>query len=282
MSLLVSLLLGLVQGVTEFLPISSSGHLAVLENVFKIKFEEGSNLFFNVMLHLGTLISVIIYYRKELKAMVTEIIDIISGKSAGGRDESGRRLPKLRLSILIGIGTIPLLLVLPIRGYVEQLFGKLGFIAFALLITGGLLFISDRIKPGIKKERNATLFDALLVGLGQAFAVIPGLSRSGTTIVVGLTRGFKRSFAVKFSFMLSIPAVIGSFIIELVNAISSGVNWSMFPIYFAGMLVAAVFGYVSIAVVQILVKKAKMKGLAYYTWGLGIVALIISLINLAI
>lgn len=277
MSLLVSLLLGVVQGITEFLPISSSGHLTILENIFKLNYDEGSNLFFNVMLHFGTLISIVIYYRKELKIMLSEIISLLTGKNYDGRDENGRKLPKLKLTTLILAGTIPLLLVVPFRGYVEQLFNKLGFVAFALLVTGVILFLSDMIVPGQKKEKSATLIDALLIGLAQAVAVIPGLSRSGSTIVVGLARGFKRSFAVKFSFLLSIPAVLGSFIFELGNAVSTGIDWSLFPTYLAGMAVAAVLGYFSIGFVNVLVRKAKMTKLAYYCWGLGGVSLMISL-----
>ena len=277
MSLLVSLLLGIVQGITEFLPISSSGHLTILENIFKVDFSDGSYLFFNVMLHFGTLIAVVIFYRKELKVMLDEIISLLLGRSYDGRDENGRKLPKLRLTTLILAGTVPLLLVVPFRGYVEQLFGKLGLVAIALFVTGGLVFISDRIRPGKKSEKSATLIDALLIGLAQAVSVIPGLSRSGSTIVVGQLRGFKRSFAVKFSFLLSVPAVLGSFVFELGNAVSAGIDWSLFPTYFAGMAAAAVLGYFSVGLVNMLMRKGKMKKLAYYTWGLGGVALIISL-----
>ena len=277
MPLLVSLLLGIVQGITEFLPISSSGHLAVLENIFKLNYEEGSNLFFNVMLHFGTLIAIVIYYRQELKMMLGEIISIPMGKNYDGRDETGRKLPKLRLTTLILAGTVPLLLVVPFRGFVEQLFNKLGVTGFAFLITGALLFFSDRIKSGEKRERSATLIDALLIGLAQAVSVIPGLSRSGSTIVVGLARGFKRSFAVKFSFLLAVPAILGSFLFELGNAISVGIDWSLFWNYFAGMVVAAVLGYFSIGLVNYLVRTTKLTKLAHYCWGLGGVSLLISL-----
>lgn len=277
MTLLAAVLLGLVQGITEFLPISSSGHLTILECIFKLNFNEGSNLFFNVTLHLGTLIAIVIYYRSELKIMLGELFSIAVGNAMDGRDEYGRRLPKLRLTILILVGTVPLMLILPIKKYVEQIFGKLWVTSVMLLVTGAILFLSDRIKQGKKRERGATLGDALLIGVAQAVSVLPGLSRSGTTIAMGLTRGFKRSFAVKFSFLLSIPAVLCSFIIELIDAIGAGIDWSLFPVYLAGMVASAVSGFLSIGLVNLLVRKTKLNKLARYVWCLGVVSLIISL-----
>ncbi|MBE6948248.1 MAG: undecaprenyl-diphosphate phosphatase [Ruminococcaceae bacterium] len=277
MSIFVSILLGLIQGVTEFLAVSSSGHLAIIESIFKLNYDTGSNLFFNVMLHFGTLIAVVIYYRKDLKVMVSELYSILIGRNYEGRDENGRKLPKLRLTVLILIGTLPLLLAVPFRNQVEQLTISLGWIGAAFLVTGLLLFTADKIIPGSKKERGMSLLDALLIGFAQAVAVIPGLSRCAVTMVTGLSRGFKRSFAVKFSFLLSVPAVLGSFIFEFGTALSEGVDWSLFPAYIAGMVAAAVAGYFAVGFINMLVRNAKTKKLAYYCWGLGGISLIVSL-----
>ena len=151
------------------------------------------------------------------------------------------------------------------------------FIGFAFLMTGVLLFAADRMGHGNKSERGATLGDAVMVGLAQAVAVVPGLSRSGTTISAGLLRGFDRNFAVKFSFLLSIPAVIGANLVSLVKAFAAGVEWSMVPKYLVGVVVAFVSGYFAIYLLRMIVQRGKFGGFAYYCWGAGLVTLILSL-----
>ena len=148
----------------------------------------------------------------------------------------------------------------------------------ALLLTGFLLFWSDRMDKGKKTAKSATMLDALLVGVGQAIAVVPGLSRSGTTISAGLVRGFSRKFAVRFSFLMSIPAVLGANILSIAGAVQEGIDTSLLPAYFIGTAVAAVSGYFAIGLVNLLTNKGKFGNFAYYCWGIGAAAVVASLI----
>lgn len=267
--------LGLVQGIAEFLPISSSGHLSLLQNFFGLKSAEETNLFLDVLLHLGTLISVFIYYRHDLMDMIREFI---RGCGALVHPIEGEIHPPAarRMVLLIIVGTLPLFIVLPIKGYIDNLYGNNWFIACALLATGFLLFFSDRIAHGKKTERSATLLDAVLIGCSQALATVPGLSRSGTTISAALLLGCRREFAVRFSFLLSIPAVIGANILALVDAIQVGIDWKLMPAYLLGVVVSAVAGYFAIRLVNMLSNRGKFGNFAYYCWGVGLVALILT------
>jgi undecaprenyl-diphosphatase len=194
MSVLFAAFLGLLQGLTEFLPVSSSGHLSILQNFFGMSGIERSHLLFDVLLHLGTLISVLIVYRKDIAAMLKELFSLCAEalrlkkreSYIGMEDETRKNNPSRRLILLIVIGTLPLAAVLPVKDLVERLYRKTWFIGLALLATGCLLYISDRVVAGKKNEKNATLANALAVGCFQALAVIPGLSRSGSTIAAGI------------------------------------------------------------------------------------------------
>lgn len=274
----MSIFLGIVQGVAEFLPISSSGHLSILQNFMNLNYDESNHLLFDVLLHLGTLVSVCIVYWKEIVSMFFETIGFLKGDSNNGRTADGRLSPSVRMVLMIIIGTLPLIIALPFYGKVEQLYYTTPFIGFALIITGTLLYISDKLLDGNKNEKNITIANALIIGLSQAVAILPGLSRSGTTITVGVSCGLKRDFAVKFSFLLSIPAVIGSVLVSLVDALRAGINWSLLPVYLVGMITASVTGYFAIKLVKYLVSKTKFGKFSYYCWGVGVLTLFLSII----
>ena len=280
MTILWAVILGLVQGLAEFLPISSSGHLSILQNLFKLRQAEGS-LFFDVLLHLGTLVAVCIYYRRDLVAMVTEVLsfcDTMGKKSKAPAGQPKRRYPAARLVLMLIVATLPLFLVLPINDKVELLYYKTGFIGAVLILTGVMLYASDRMPKGTKNEKTMTIGNALIVGLCQAVATIPGLSRSGTTISAGLATGLDREFAVKFSFLLSIPAVLGANLLSLIKAIKTGIDVSSLPAYLIGMVVAGVSGYLALGLINMLVKKGKFGGFAYYCVGMGALTIILSII----
>ena len=277
MRILMSLFLGLVQGVTEFLPVSSSGHLSILQNIFNLDYAQNNHLLFDVLLHIGTLISIIVVYRDDIKAMLTDGLAFIRMRAEVDRDEPVVMKPPARALLFVAIGTLPMLVALIFMKSVKRLFFKLGFIGFALIITGGLLYVSDKhIIQGNKTERTMTLGDALVIGFSQAAAVIPGLSRSGTTISVGLARGLSASFAVKFSLLLSIPAVFGAMIVTLISAIRDGVNFSLFPIYLIGFVAATAAGFFAIQLIRRLMNKGGLGKFAYYCWGVGILTIILS------
>ena len=184
--------LGLVQGIAEFLPISSSGHLSLFQNFFGLQSAEESNLFLDVVLHLGTLISVFIYYWHDIVSMVQEFF---RGCAALVHPDPAEKEPPAarRMVLLVIVGTIPLFAILPIKKYIDNLYNNTWFIACALLVTGCLLFISDRLSKGHKTERSVSLVDILLVGCAQAVATVPGLSRSGSTISAAMLLGCRRA-----------------------------------------------------------------------------------------
>ena len=238
---------------------------------------EEENLFFDVLLHLGTLVAVFVAYWPEIKALILEFFTMI-GLRKLPRGQKPDRLSR-RMLLYIIIATLPLVLVLPIKDKVESLYTNSIFIGCAFLVTGTLLFISDAMNHGNKDLKTATLLDVVIVGFGQALAVVPGLSRSGTTISCGLARGFSREFAVKFSFLMSIPAVLGANLLSLIDAAKTGIDWSLMPMYLAGVVTAAVSGYLAIRLLEYITQRGKFGGFSYYCWGAGILTLILSLIK---
>ena len=277
MKLFDAIFLGIVQGLAEFLPISSSGHLSVFQNFFGLMDVEAENLFFDVLLHLGTLIAVFVAYWGEIKSMVLEFFTMIGARKLP-KGQKPDRLSR-RMIFFIIIGTLPLFVILPIKDLVDGLYSNTIFIGCAFLVTGTLLMVSDRMTRGNKDLKSATIVDILLVGCAQAVATVPGLSRSGTTIAAGMGRGFSREFAVKFSFLMSLPAGLGANLLSLIDAIQEGVDWSLMPLYLVGVVTAAVVGYLAIRLLKFITQRGKFGGFAYYCWGAGLVTLILSLIK---
>jgi len=275
----MALFLGLVQGIAEFLPISSSGHLSILQNLFNMEYAEESHLLFDVLLHLGTLVSICAVYRKEIREMLADSVEYLRARGDTDLDEPAVLKPPARSLLFVLIGTLPMIIALAFSGMVSRLFFMPVFVGIALLVTGGLLFVSDKyIEKGEKTEKTMTLTDAIIIGLAQAAAILPGLSRSGTTITVGLARGLSGGFAVRFSLLLSIPAVVGAALISLYKAIRDGADFSVFPVYLAGFIVAAVVGFFAIQLIRRLMAKGGFGKFAYYCWGVGGLTIILSLI----
>ena len=272
MTYLTAFLLGLVQGVAEFLPISSSGHLAIAQNLLHIEGAGSVPEFFDVLLHLGTLIAVFAAYWKDICEMVVEFFRGIG--DLAHRSTPSPVPPARRLILLIVVGTLPLFAVLPIRKAVQGLGDNMVFVGAALIVTGFLLFLCDRVRKGRKTERSATWLDALLVGVGQAVATLPGVSRSGMTITAGCFVGYERRFAVRFSFLLSIPAVLGANILSIGDAVKAGINGAEVPMYLVGVVTAAVVGYLCIRLLKYVADKGRFGAFAYYCWAVGILTLV--------
>lgn len=276
MNFLQSAFLGLVQGVAEFLPISSSGHLSLFQAFLGIQSAEEASTFFDVLLHLGTLIAVFVAYWGDIWEMIREFFGFIGDLAHGTSAE--KVAPSRRMILLIIVGTLPLFVILPVKSVVEKLGGSTLFIGCALLLTGTLLFLSDRMGKGRKNERSATILDTVIVGFAQALATVPGLSRSGTTIAAGLLRGYNREYAVRYSFLMSIPAVLGANILSFKDALEVGIDTSMIPVYLVGVVVAAVSGYFSIRLVNLLADKGKFGAFAYYCWAVGVLAIVLTIL----
>lgn len=276
MAILYAALLGLVQGVAEFLPISSSGHLALLENILGGTglMELDGSAFFNILLHLATLVAVVIAYWPDIVDMFFEVGDM-AGDLVHGRGLSARGKPTRKLIYMILLATVPLFVIVPFNDAIERLNEIPWFIGAALILTGTLLYISDRLPRGRKTERDMTCLDAVVIGVAQGLATMPGLSRSGTTIAAGMARGLRRSFAVRFSFLMSLVSVAGAVVLELMDAIREGINAAMLPSYAVGMIVAGVTGYMSIRLLQRIVRKGRFGGFAYYCWFVGVISIVV-------
>ena len=277
MSYLTAVLLGLVQGVTEFLPVSSSGHLAIAEQLLNLQGASNVPEFFDVLLHLGTLVAVFIAYWDDIRDMIVEFFAGIG--DLAHHSTPNPVPPARRLILLIIVGTLPLFVMVPFRHFFSSLGDNMYFIGGALIFTGILLFVSDRVRHGRKTEKTATLLDALLVGLGQAVALCPGISRSGMTITTGCFAGFERKFAVRFAFLLSIPAVIGANILSLKDAIDAGIDWASVPAYLVGVAVAAVSGYACIRLLRYIAEKGRFGAFAYYCWAVGALTLVLTVLH---
>ena len=277
MTYLTAFLLGLIQGVAEFLPISSSGHLAIAQNLLGLKGAGSVPEFFDVLLHLGTLIAVFAAYWTDICEMVVEFFRGIG--DLVHRSTPSPVPPARRLILLIIVGTLPLFAVLPIRKHVQGLTDNMVFVGAALIVTGILLFLCDRVRKGRKTERSATWLDALLVGVGQAVATLPGVSRSGMTITAGCFVGYERRFAVRFSFLLSIPAVLGANILSIGDAVQAGINGAEVPMYLVGVVTAAVTGYLCIRLLKYVADKGRFGAFAYYCWAVGILTLVLQAVK---
>ena len=276
MGYIEAIILGLVQGLSEFLPISSSGHLALLENLFEIK--EDSVIFFAVLLHIGTLVSIFIVYHEDIYALIKELFllfkDIFTGK--GLRIEER---PIRKLGIMIIVSSIPTAIMgLLFSDYIDRIFGSLTVISICWIITGFILLFSEKLNNNKKEIEGMKYRNAIFVGICQGLAIMPGISRSGSTIVGSLVTGLKREFAVEFAFLISIPAILGSAVLEFPKAIKAGIEPSTIGPMIVGFLVAAISGYFAITTMIRIVSKHRMRYFSYYVWILGLGTFIYSVL----
>ena len=277
MNIIEAILLGILQGLTEFLPISSSGHLAIAQQIFTI---EEADVAFDVMLHLGTLIAVLVYYRQDVLRLVSEFFLLISGWFRGQRPKLlDPDRPYRILMVMVVIATIPTAIIgLLLKDMFVSIFSRLNIVGFALIITGILLWLSNRIFGNRKKPENMSVSDAVWVGIVQSIAMVPGISRSGSTIFAGLLRGFTPELATRFSFLLSIPAILGAVVLEGKDIFSNASTFHDILPVTGGFFAAAVSGYLAIRVLITLLHKKKFNYFAYYCWGVGALVLIYTLL----
>jgi len=242
---------GLVQGLTEFLPVSSSGHLVLIPALLGI---DEPDLATSAVLHLGTLLAVVWFYRSDLFGLIRE------PRSAHSK----------RIWLLLFIGTIPAAIVgLTLDGPLEILFSEPGYVAIALVVTGLVLALASLFPPGTRTLEDGTAGDAAVIGLAQALALIPGISRSGMTITAGLAQGLDRIQAARYGFLLGVPAIAGAGLIEGVDLIDrGGFEWGLL----VGMAVAAITGYIAIGALVRLLGRTGLAPFAIYCVGFGTMA----------
>lgn len=274
MDILSAILLGIIQGAAEFLPVSSSGHLALFHSLFGLVSTDQYPAF-DVLLHFGTLIAVFIAFWSDIKKLVVAFFTLI-GKLFHGKFRLRDYSEYERFVVFVIIATLPLV-VLALLGaddWVEKISAYPIIVGAILIFNGIVLLISDRVGSGTVTSDNAKPHHALIVGLCQCCAILPGLSRSGSTITGGLFCGFTREYAVKFSFILSIPAILGANILKVGDVVHAGVSGSEWLVYGVGVLTAAVFGLLAIKLLVYISKKSNFSYFAYYCFAVGLFAII--------
>ena len=255
MEYIQAIILGLIQGLTEFLPVSSSGHLVLFQNLFGIK-EAGQA--FSIILHVATLVAVFIYYWQDIWALI--------------------RRPFQRTTALLIAGTLPTVVIaLLFNDTFNEIFGAGKFIGFNFLFTGCILLFADTRIAGKKKVKNMSIFDAIVVGTMQGVAILPAVSRSGMTISACLASGMTREDAARFSFLLSIPAILGGMVLTIKDIVTGEVvladAMGTAPMV-CGFIAAAVSGYLAIRFMVDVIKKGKLRWFSVYVFILGTVLIL--------
>ncbi len=273
MNLLHYLFLACLQGVTEFLPVSSSGHLVFFQEI--IGFEEPL-LSFDIILHLATVLAVLVFLRKDLFLMLQEW-GLAFKKVAQGKSfkEVWSELEYLRMFVFVAVALIPAILVgLIFHSIIDNMFNSLRVITVSFFITGTVLFLT-RGKGTPKNKRQLTLIDAFLIGLAQAVAIIPGISRSGMTISSGIFRGINKELAARFSFLLSIPTIAAAAIYKLKDGMGE-ISISNFELSLS-FLFAFLSGYFTLLILSKMIARAKFHYFSFYCWGMGVVCIVVLL-----
>ncbi|MFT5683972.1 MAG: undecaprenyl-diphosphatase [Myxococcota bacterium] len=257
--ILSAILLGVVQGLTEFLPVSSSGHLVLFHSFLGAS---GDQVLFDLVLHLGTLLPVLIVYRADLIGIVEDVF-------AGEAPFLERR--GVRLLLLMIVGTIPTGIIgLLLEDTFEQLFSNLLSVGIALGVTGWVLWATRYVSVGNEDERTMSLWKAGVIGIAQGLAITPGISRSGSTIAAGLLLGLDRETAARYSFLLSIPAISGAFILKVGDV--EGGDFALMPLI-AGFIAAAISGYLALRFLIGLVRRGDFSRFSWYLWPLSAITI---------
>ncbi len=255
--MLAAVIWGLIQGLTEFLPVSSSGHLVVIPAVIeRLGYEIGQpSLAVSAVLHLGTLLAVLVYFRSDI------------GKVLRFRtDDEGRRI-----ALLVGIGTIPALVGLPLKDSLDAFQENVGYVGWALVATGVILLIGQRLATGTRELSDGQIPDGVLIGLAQMLALVPGISRSGITIAAGNGRKFLPVEAARFSFLLGVPAIAGGGLSQLLDLTGSDALGAELLV---GTAVAAISGYAAIALLLRALSRVGLAPFALYCFAIGAVAIL--------
>jgi undecaprenyl-diphosphatase len=275
MDVIQAIIMGAVQGLTEFLPISSSAHLVLVPWLMGVK----SSLAFDTLLHLGSLVAVVGYFWKDILAMIKAFISSLLDIFRGNFKEGIKQDPFKRLTWLVVIGTIPAALMgVLFKNEFESLFSSVAAVGFFLLITGVILWGAEWIakrnrgKEG-KSIKDVTFTNSLVIGLFQGFAIAPGISRSGATISAGLFSGLERKLAAKYSFLLSIPAILGAALVQAKDIVGFDSN---LVVMIGGFLSAVIFGYLAVRFMMGYIQKHSLIVFAFYCWIVGALTLLLS------
>lgn len=283
MNLFEAIILGLIQGIAEFLPISSSGHLAIMKELFGL---DDVGLTFDLLLHLGTLVAVFVAFHKDVKELIVEGCGIIKdfciniGRFFKNRFSDSDKeyktvitTPYRRFVMMIIISTIPTGIMGLLFKSIFNLDNPMLIVpGISLMLTGCILLLADTLPSGKLNEKDATYKQAAFIGIAQGFATLPGLSRSGTTITACLVCGFDKKFAVKYSFIMSIPVILAANLLDIKDLAGQSLGAGELINYLVGTVVAGIVGYICIKTMLVVVRKKKFKGFAYYCLAMGLIA----------
>lgn len=278
MSILSAIIQAIIQGLTEFLPVSSSGHLALVQHFTNVSPEEGT--FLSVVMHLGTLTAVFIAFRKTILSLIVEFFRMLKDIFTRNFHFKGMNEHR-RMLIMLIVATIPLCFLLPFYGNLKIFINSpsMLFLGICFIVTSILLYLSDKVIKGKKTGKDMKYRDAIAIGVTQCVATLPGISRSGSTVATSMICGLSKKYAVQFSFILGIPAILGAGVMEVKDAVTNGLSIDVFPVIL-GFVISAVTGFFAIKMVAWLIKSDKFKIFAYYTLIVGAITLGIGVFDL--
>ena len=286
MSIWKAVILGLVQGFTEFLPVSSSGHLVLMKQILGVDLESGG-MFFDVMLHFGTLMAIIVAFLNDIQHLFTEGINICKDVGANigiyfsgnpGKTKTYYKIVRSsyrKYVLLLLVSTIPTGIIGILLADLVEVSNEMVLVpACCLLITSVFLLIADLVEPGEKKPKDVSYASAVLIGIAQGVSALPGVSRAGTTITACLLCGFDKRFALRYSFIMSIPAVLGAVVVEIIKMPALALSQLDIVCCIVATLIAAISGYLAIRFMMALIRNKGFKGFSIYCAVAGAAALI--------
>ena len=277
MSFWNSILFGIIQGITEFFPVSSSAHLSILFNLFGVTTAGYNAKMFSVFLHFGTVLAALIFYWKDFGEIVLQVFDFAAA-SSNNAGNNRKSYSGVRMLVMMLFASIPLAMLLPFNQAVSHLNENSLLIGIMLVLSGTVLYISGQFREGKKTEKNMEISDAILIGLCQIVAAIPGLSRTGIVMTAAIAVGCRKEFSFRYTVMLSVPVMFIANIVHLVEATSGAFRFADLPLCLVGTSVAFVSGMISLKFLSGLIKKKDFSVFSYYSWVAGIIFIILTMI----
>ena len=265
---------GIVYGLTELFPVSGSGHLSILSHLFKISISD--HYLFYALMQFAVIVAICVSFWEDIVVMFYELMAVGGRGPLAGTGK--KHYPHARLFIMVIISTVMIALVIPVAGIMEKLSDNSFFVGVAIFLSGLCSFIFDKFDAGNKYEKNMSFADALIIGLCQCVSCLPGMSRTALTMTAGAATGLNKNFALRYSFLLAVPALFASFVRNLVKGISQGILWADFAPYLAGTVAALLAAYGAGRLLRIVAEKHDFRAFSYYCWVMGVLSIILAFI----
>jgi undecaprenyl-diphosphatase len=275
MTITNAVILGLIRGAAEYLPISASGHMSIVQNLFGLSSVGTSHGLFDFLLRLGALIALCVVLREDLIGLFNDCVTMFTTKDAKLRDKS--RLGTRQVLMLL-VSALPMLAMIPVYGLLEELQSHTVIVGLLMILTGCMLYVAGKFLPGKKDGKNITLLNALIIGVCRSVGVLPGLSPIAASVAGAMCCGVEKEYAVKYSLLLAVPAALGSTLVSFVELFSAGVNWAYVPAYLIGTSVTLLTAVLSIGVLMLVTKNGKFDSFRHYCWGAGVITIFLTAI----